>query len=310
MASRDHILCELLNLLVKTGLEGAWLTHKQIDLIHEHVEQTIVNFTTDFRLFQTFIDYLKTIEEQQHQFFKRNSQRLYEYYEGQYKIDSAKRIVAVELEARLKGRLVPKVIAELVESGWREYLHLILLKEGSHSDSWKKGLLLIEELLNFLSSRKIRLDALRMNPDDMLNCIEVGLSSANTLQKKALFFQELTLLLKQKTFINQDQFIEWSLQQDSAELNLHTSSVNSLSAHDTSHLKKWLHRAMRLELNSCLDFIEDPEYRIAGHLLWKAEDQSRFVFVNRQGTKIADFMLQEFADSFDEVVSPQNLWRH
>ncbi|MEJ2682147.1 MAG: DUF1631 family protein, partial [Gammaproteobacteria bacterium] len=296
-----------LDLLAKTGLKGAVINRVQDERIHKSINGILTEFRRDVTVFQPLIEHLKEVQKQQVWFFERNIERLRETCEGQYRITVNQHKVDEAINVRLAGRTVPKVVRKLVDCGWRDLIYFSLMKEGENSKAWDVSLVLLEDLIRFLSSKNIRLDALRMMPDKMMRLIERGLLKVTTPQnahQQNELIPQLKLLLSRRVHPTPEDFESWEgtrvrpqvSMNTSNALRINVSAVTEIDEWSKPHLEKWLHRADGLALGCWLDFRLTAGGRMSGRLLWRAEDDSRLVFVNRQGMKLADVSLSELAE--------------
>lgn len=300
-------LRSLLNLLAKTGLKGAIINRAQDAAIEESISKIFESPSRDFSVLYPLIDQLSEVYRQQVQFFERNIERLRETCEGQYRIAIHRQKVDSAINQRLSGRSVPYVISQFVECGWRDLMYFSLMKEGEDSKGWNMALVLLEDLIRLLSSKKIRMDALCMTPDKMMALIERGLLKVTTPQnahQQNELIPQLRLLLTGKAQLTPDDFEPWrgtavrpqvAVSEPNA-LRINISAFTEADDEFKPHLEKWLRRARALALGSWLEFQLESGERMAGRMLWRAEDDSRLVFVNRQGLKLSDININELAE--------------
>lgn len=303
----DKPMRSLLNLLAKTGLKGAVMSRAQDAQIHSGIQNIFELLDRDFAVLNPLVQHLEEVYREQVQFFERNIERLRETCEGQYRIQINREKVESAINERLSGRSVPYVIRNFVDCGWRDLMYFSLMKEGEESKGWNIALVLLEDLIRLLSSKKIRMDALRMMPDKMMVLIERGLlkvtTPQNARQQKELIPQ-LKLLLTRKVHLTPDDFEPWQgtairpqvAVSEPEALRINISAITDQDDGVKPHLEKWYGRAEALALGSWLDFQLESGDRMAGRLLWRAEDDSRLVFVNRQGMKLSDISMQELAE--------------
>jgi diguanylate cyclase (GGDEF)-like protein len=71
--------------------------------------------------------------------------------EGKHRILQSRVRVATELESRLGGRKVPRLLLRLLDGGWRQYLSMLELREGMGSESWAASLDALDRIQTWLA---------------------------------------------------------------------------------------------------------------------------------------------------------------
>jgi diguanylate cyclase (GGDEF)-like protein len=77
--------------------------------------------------------------------------RLQETCEAKGRLEAARNAVGEAINARIAGRLVPSVVLQLLDAGWRQLLVLTALREGAESQSWLSLLAVLDRLLLWLA---------------------------------------------------------------------------------------------------------------------------------------------------------------
>jgi diguanylate cyclase (GGDEF)-like protein len=78
--------------------------------------------------------------------------RLQESSEGKYRVLQSRIRVMNELESRLGGRIVPRILLRLLDNGWRHYLSLLELRLGMEGEEWEIAIGVLDRLLTWLSA--------------------------------------------------------------------------------------------------------------------------------------------------------------
>jgi diguanylate cyclase (GGDEF)-like protein len=81
---------------------------------------------------------------------KQRINRLQETSEGKNRILQSRIRVLTELEARVGGRDVPRLLLRLLDGGWRHYLSLLELRQGLQGLEWEEGIGAVDRLLEWL----------------------------------------------------------------------------------------------------------------------------------------------------------------
>lgn len=77
-------------------------------------------------------------------------QRLRKVCESQQRVQEARRQVATAIELRLAGMTIPRLVCELLDLGWREWLTLAHLRTGDTGQDWRDSLKALDNLLIWL----------------------------------------------------------------------------------------------------------------------------------------------------------------
>ncbi len=81
----------------------------------------------------------------------RQLSRLQETCEAKGRLEAARNAVSEAIDARIAGRVVPVVVLQLIDAGWRQLLVLAALREGAGTQSWLLLLEVLDRLLLWLA---------------------------------------------------------------------------------------------------------------------------------------------------------------
>lgn len=98
-----------------------------------------------------------------------NNRRLVETYEGQQKLEAARQLVQQEIDNRITGKHIPKIISMLLSSGWQHLILMAELNQEQGKDDKPAYLKVIENLISWLSDQNAISEA---QTGDILSTLE------------------------------------------------------------------------------------------------------------------------------------------
>jgi hypothetical protein len=110
------------------------------------VESIIADFDDDVAIFDGLLtDFMAFVEKE-----KRRAtvleKRTVDAEDGKAKSDFARAQVNEQLQALIQGRELPSCVREILEGPWHNLMFLLLLKNGTDSEAWKKACQVVEDL--------------------------------------------------------------------------------------------------------------------------------------------------------------------
>ena len=115
--------------------------------MNQIVQRILADFDSDVSIFDELLaDFTSFLANE-----KRRSEvlikRTLDAEDGKAKAETGRAIVAAEIELRLIGRPLPKVVCDIADKGWTNYLFVTGLKHGYESSEWLEGLKTLEYLV-------------------------------------------------------------------------------------------------------------------------------------------------------------------
>lgn len=210
-------------------------------------------------------------------------QRLRKVYESQQRIEHARHRVSAEIELRCAGMVLPKVLPELLDLGWREWLILMFLRSGGTDAEWRESLKVLDNLLIWLGPGG-------RPPDPViayrsLEFIEERLRTVSLdIAACRRWIDTLTGLLLL------GQHPEWIDPQDTPPSPESPETKPQIPARIRAfRVGDWL----RVAANA-----DSPAIPLL--LIWIGEGGDHFVFADRQGRKSLELDAREFERSLQE----------
>ena len=118
------------------------------------VDQIIDEYESDASVFDVALQKIDKLAAQQERALSRNVERVVRTQEGQEKLAQARREVDEIIHSRLPPPDAPKVLVDLVESGWRDLMVLTHLREGADSDALSKQAALLDRFHTWLDDQR------------------------------------------------------------------------------------------------------------------------------------------------------------
>ena len=186
----EHPARLLLNNLAEAGVR--WVSndgtsqYDVYDKIKSSVSRVLEEFKNDVRLFAEllleFSGHTKKIARRQ----ELTERRATEKVEGEEKLREVKVRVNNEVRTRTDERELPSVVLLLLLQPWSDYLAFILLRYGDESETWKRSIIVIDNILWSIEPKLNDEDKARQKDmhDDLLDTIETGFETIGYDQAK------------------------------------------------------------------------------------------------------------------------------
>ncbi|MEO2175916.1 MAG: DUF1631 family protein [bacterium] len=295
-----HQSLEVINQLARlSGSESGSLRRNINDIVDDINQQ----YDADPLVFDRALDQLKPVVDRQSRLFTGNIQRTVKASEGQQILVNAQQAVADEMNSRLSGRDIPEVLIRLLVPGWRNLLVNTHLRQGQESNDWNDYTEVIEQLFHHLRGTAYPTEKGYIGPEDLLKQIEYGLDSISFEPGQRLpLVNSLRELMVGGVDRAQIPMIHLAADQFSETLGFGDIFARDKRRQElrNTHEKnrEWqncLVRAKNLHIGDWLEFHSDEKAYGICIVAWTCEDKSNFVFVNRQGVKTHDLMVEELA---------------
>ncbi len=265
------------------------------EALHARMERVIQRLLSDFD------DDLQVVNDVLEEFLqfsaeeRRRSelleQRTRDAEQGRARALQARRQVQLELDRRLRGRLVPRVVQSMLMECWSQVLLLAWLKHGEGSQAWEHGLATLDALLESITVRPqapARQRLIEQLPG-LLKALRDGLAGVvldSAVQRT--FFMELERL-HLRACAEPDQ---WQGEIDEVRIREPIilaiaeepagSCVSPLAAHSLQ-----LQQVRRLRLGTWVELHDEEPLRCK--LVARVEGSDRLVFANRTGMKVREW---------------------
>jgi diguanylate cyclase (GGDEF)-like protein len=283
LESDSHPARNIVNQL--SMLESAVVENKFIK--NQHIRQTLDQLMEqisdksldDNSVFTAVDQQLNKITEAVNKTIVRNTHRVTEFYEGKQKLEKARLTVQEEINSRLSGKQIPKIIISLLEAGWQNLL--VFAHLNNDNESFQSYLRVINNLNGWLSGSE---DPNKEQAESTLKFIDEHLKTvcANTFLHNQIL-EELYYFLLKDSFLLGSDIIEMTnieplvIKQKKKKPNVRTNEID------------------QLEVGEWLTFLLDDELETL-KLVWIGEIEDLYVFVKRNGDKRLELNRQELSE--------------
>ena len=313
LGNSEHPAHQFINLLMAltahADLPNAPLEHKLSGAITPIVGDATTHeqpFTSE-QLFETATANLAPLLAQQNKARERNIRRIIDTYQGQQQLAQAHAAVDRELQRRNANAQTPALALQLLDQGWRHILTLAYMRHGESSAEWSEYFALLDELLWRLGSAHsgTETDAVaaaqqRNEASQLADRIGKHLDSFFPGEyRNAVLVDAMRSALLGETAI---ETVPTPWQQAKSALNPRELQLELDQAYP--NLVRWFRRARDFKAGDEFVHFRDPALRERYTLVWVAENQQHFVFVNARGHKIFDFDLVDLANEMAKGLHP------
>ncbi len=239
---------------------------KLLKFLHQLVNRVADNYESNSAVFDEVNGILANLLKPIENVRKKNANRIQLISEGGEKIYLVRDQVEQEIRLRLGGKMVPKVILVLLDTGWRHYLQMTSLRLGQDSAEHQRALMLLDDLLELLA------------PDVIVK----GIDAKKTQIVVAYISEKLKETLFDETAIEDiTQNLSKQLQGKSpVEFQfLNPGEPDAAGEHNPGDAE-----IRQLRKGDWLSF-DQQGIPVPHQLVWSNISQSRFVFTNRSATK-------------------------
>ncbi len=275
------------------------------DRINTIVDEIVTDYESDSSVFEAALGKIDKLVEQQERALSRNIERVVRTQEGQEKLAEARRAVGRLIREKLPDGTAPRVLVELIESGWRDLLVLTHVKQGAGSENWAEQVKHLELLRSWLAEQEqggLDDDASvqrSLEAEPLLDLIGQQISTAlptNISHESVL--EELREILSGSAVVETVD-VEETLAREEPEPEELRARIE-----DLPRLRRWVHRVEQLEKDSWLTYKDKSGKKKRMQLAWISPAKDRYIFVNERGQKVADLSAIQLARQLSRGVQP------
>lgn len=218
-----------------------------------------------------------------------NVKRIVETYEGQQKLEKARLSVQAEIDKRIAGRVVPKVIPELLQYGWQHLLLIAELNSERKPEEKRTYLKVFDDLLFWLFEQDSMLKIQAASIQTTLDYVKEQLTSVCT----NVFFLDSVV----------DELTALLLGSGEPKVRKPMATVRIPPADSGSHKElpvkedAWLAQVEQLSVGDWFTMLRDGQGFEAMKLVWIGDLLELYVFVNRDGLNKLELSKEELAEA-------------
>lgn len=297
----EHPARRLINELA--GAATGWTEPQDLDTdplyckVTEVVERVVTRYQDDVRVFDVALRDIRYFVEREQERARVIEQRTRQTAEGNLRVEVAREAVQSEVEARLAEQRVPTVVVRLLEEAWFRVLFITAVREGRESESWRRQLTVMDELLWSVRPKRDadeRQRMLQLMPR-LLQDLREGLNGImyNPHEMTQLFRDLESVHLRCLT-PGEDPAGE----EEGAD-----GSASSRTAETSSSAAGWGQRPPDAEDMAWVESLgvgswfelRDHDPVVRAKLSARLDEGRRYVFVNRAGFRVAEYAAAEMA---------------
>lgn len=287
----EHPARVLLNSLAEAGVR--WVSNDGSDQydIFTKIKTTVFRLLQDFKNdVRIFAELLIEFNAYTHNVARRQElmeRRALEKAQGEEKLREAKIQVNNEVRGRTDNRDMPSAILLLLLQPWSDYLSFVLLRYGDASDSWKRALQVVDDLLWSLEPKTTAQDKTRQMElqDNLLAAIERGFQTIGYEQAKGRKLLDAVISLQRMALL--------SRKAEPAPAPMRTK-LESLAAEKAGHTVTQLQPVLpeeakivdslkMVEFGTWFEFDGGKRLKVA----WYNKKTQHYMLVDQQGRKVS-----------------------
>jgi diguanylate cyclase (GGDEF)-like protein len=269
------------------------------------VEDIVKEYDDDSAVFDTALKSVDKLVTQQRRAQERNVERVVKTQEGQEKLREAHLAVKSEIDAQITFPTAPRVLIDLVDSGWRELLVLTYIREGEDSKTWREHVKTLDMLSVWLTEQQtesVDEDVLierSLEVEPLLDMIGQQISAAlptNVTHEAVLDHLRDIFAGKQVVTMAQISPLKDSEKRPADEI---AEKISSLP-----RIRRWVQRVNQLEKGTWLNYKDKEGQKKRMQLAWISPERDRYIFVNERGQRHADLTSVQLARQLSRGVGP------
>ena len=302
--------------------------------VSEVVARVLAEFDHDINVFSLLLESFREFIERERKRAEKLEQRIVDEADGKAKTQAARARVAAVMDALTAERDLPPVVSEWLEKVWSNLLFLTCVKEGTDSENWSRDVRTARDLVWSVEapmpeSRQQLLGLLPALQERLKQAVEVV--SINSFEAKRMF-ADLKDVYRERFALAQKVAAERSLKaseevQEEArrELEVEVAATETVSE-DVVELPQmeeleqavaevenealqpasietlpesdsYWQQTFRLAQGSWFELKRGDEEQFRCRLAAVIKDIDQFIFVNRNGAKVAEFTRVELAQA-------------
>jgi hypothetical protein len=320
IAHKAHPARRLLDEMAKACVgwsEESDRDNRLFDKVREVVGSLLHDFDDDTGVFERLSADFSDFIEKNRKRAELVERRTTESARGKERLELAQRAAARALLERLEGRQLPPMVRDLLSRKWSNYLVLTFLRHGEDSPEWRAATRFIDDFAWSVEPKKGEADRLRLREltPEIERLLRQGLA-ATGLHEGHLqeLWDEIAQIYRRQSGIGMAHAPEPAPAPTRAdELTVRFAGGRSgeevvFGPHDAAvddeasdiaaveALGTWLEIARALKAGTWFEFVKDDGSRERAKLLWISSIRALYLFVNRNGLKIAEKTAGELAE--------------
>lgn len=325
MARHDHPARRLLDEMAQAAI--GWTDESDRDgrligQIRSTVERLNRDFEDDVGIFRRLLDEFHAFLDSNRKRAELSERRAAETARGREKLEFAQRSAAQAIMLRIAGRELPVSVREVLTRRWSNYLVLTHLRHGEESEAWSQATQFVEDIAWSVTPKqdeaeRQRLAILRPDLESRFRqgMQALGLHPNVTEEMWAEFDRIHEVLLGapgdhggatpavRGEVVSPDEVsVRFASTRPGEEVVISREDLDAEQQErlDSEAIDAWLEMARALKAGTWMEFVKDDGSRERAKLLWISTIRALYLFVNRNGVKIAEKTANELAAELKE----------
>ncbi|MFE8069475.1 DUF1631 domain-containing protein [Marinobacteraceae bacterium S3BR75-40.1] len=300
------------------------------DKIQGVVDRLLNEFENDVSVFQEVLDDFTHFMDLERRRQELVEQRLRDAEEGKARRQQAQQAVQAVIHKASEGREIPENVQALLEQPWSKYLHWLILREGEESEAWQEKVKLTEDLIWSVDPRPVDGDtrgALLRSIPSIVDGVRQGLSDISWdpfAADRLIRDLEMTHVDTLQQLQMATAFQKAEEPEDTVEAPVQRASEPAATPQPTAPEPEpvaeptaaaeaepvaettppassaiWRDKAQNLRVGSWLELTADDKV-LRCKLAAIIKATGKYIFVNRSGSKVAEYTLDEVAEALEE----------
>lgn len=296
-----------------------------LEQIRQTVNAVLRDFEDDLGVFERLGKEFEGFLEQSRKRAEVAERRAAEAARGRERLELAQRMATRALRRRLSGRLLPEKVRELLTQRWMNYLAFVFLRHGPDSEEWQAAENFVDQVVAVVqppkdAGERERLRSMRpalewtlrkglaatgMHEQD-IDAIWEGLAQIIDHHIEAIESEQaqpaVTVALEDLSVqFGSAQEIPAAGAAEKNEVGGEPEQGEAEGAGDAAQvlddaLRQWMEVTKQLKAGTWFEFLKDDGTRERAKLLWISTIRALYLFVNRNGLKVAEKTARQLAE--------------
>ena len=288
LTSEDHPARRVINIVdqfaIATDDSGKFFDPNMPKVLGAMVDNIITKADLEPDVYGKAISVLEKMLQPLQKVRRQRISSLQEASEGKHRILQSRLRVLTELEARLGGRRVPRILLRLLDGGWRQYLGMLEMRQGMQGGSWMGGLEAIDRIQTMLAPGFTPGKGYDVEIADLMYQLNMGLATVS------IESHQTETLLKELDRLLLSRLDEPQPKVDHVQLERGRILRGQDDEADQPYEDR-LHE--QLVLGWWWNIIPEGEKPTPMQLIWLSEPVGSCAFANRSATKKHEFSLAQ-----------------
>jgi diguanylate cyclase (GGDEF)-like protein len=304
-SDKEHSAREVIDKLSGLATSANFPNKALEQRINDVVDEIVTDYERDSSVFERAREKIDKLAAQQERALSRNIERVVRIQEGQEKLQKARRAVAEIINERIRPPAAPKILLDLVESGWRDLLVLTHVKEGPESPALSEHIKTLDLLSSWLDKQQqgdLNDDLLMQRSLEAETLIDMIGQQISAALPTNIAHQDV--LGEMRDILASNLAVESAEVSDEGRAEADDPEKFRAKVDDLPRLRRWVRRVEQLEADSWLSFRDNEGQKRRMQLAWISEARDRYIFVNERGQKIADLNAVQLARKLSRGAQP------